>query len=178
MSELALSSYPIDRCGEIKRSGQNLLQMLTIVSYVTILDPLLGRMVSVVSHRLSGNWAIDINIELNTFITWNLVSPLASLKPNPREISGVNSGAVRSQFLRWSYQLWRSFITRQLAKFKLYQLIYHWQCDLNSSRRIQYESLCVQFPIPSKMQLGRLISPGFYRIGAFCFGLSPHPRST
>ncbi len=65
-----------------------------------MLDPLLGRMVSVVSHKLSRNWAIDTNIELNTFIKWNLVSPLASLKPNPREISGVNSGAARSRFLR------------------------------------------------------------------------------
>ena len=74
--------------------------MRTIVSYVTNLDPLLGRMVLVVLHKSFDNSPIDTNIELNTFITWNLVSPLASLKPNPREISGVSSGAVRSQSLR------------------------------------------------------------------------------
>jgi hypothetical protein len=72
--------------------------MLTIVSYVTTLVPLLGRMVLVVLQRLSGNWAIDTNIELNTFIKWNLVSPLASLKPNPLETGGVSSGAVQSRF--------------------------------------------------------------------------------
>ncbi len=74
--------------------------MLTIVSYVTTLTPLLGRMVLVVLQRLSSNSAIDTNIELNTFITWNLVSPLASLKLNPLDTSGVSSGAVRSQSLR------------------------------------------------------------------------------
>ena len=74
--------------------------MLTIVSYVTTLDPLLARIGAVVSHKLSGSSAIDTNIELNTFITWNLVSPLASLKPNPLKISGVSSGAVRSPSLR------------------------------------------------------------------------------
>ena len=74
--------------------------MLTIVSYVTTLDPLLARIGAVVSHKLSDSPAIDTNIELNTFITWNLVSPLASLKRNPRETNGVNSGAVQSPSLR------------------------------------------------------------------------------
>jgi hypothetical protein len=74
--------------------------MRTIVSYVTTLSSLLGKIELVVLLRSPESSEIRTNIELNTFITWNLVSPLASLKPNPLDISGASSGAVRSRFLR------------------------------------------------------------------------------
>jgi hypothetical protein len=74
--------------------------MLTIVSYVTTRSPLLGKIEVVVQFKSSVSSGIRTNIELNTFITWNLASPLANLKPSLLPIDGVNFGAVRSRFLR------------------------------------------------------------------------------
>ncbi len=96
--------------------------MRTIVSCVTTIQPLLGKIELVVSHKSSVSSGIDTNIELNKFITWNLVSRLASLKLNLLHIGGESFGEVQSRFLHWSYLSQRSFTTRQLVKSKLYQL--------------------------------------------------------
>lgn len=73
--------------------------MRTIVSCVTTIQPLLGKIELVVSHKSSVSSGIDTNIELNKFITWNLVSRLASLKLNLLHIGGESFGEVQSRFL-------------------------------------------------------------------------------
>jgi hypothetical protein len=76
--------------------------MPIIVSYVTKLSQLLGTIETVGLHTLSKKLAVSTNIELNTFITWNQVPSLASLKPNllhHNHIGGENSVEVQSRFL-------------------------------------------------------------------------------